>query len=525
MRSLESYVEGKWVRGNGEEAVLVNPATEEPLATTSTKGLDFGRALAFAREKGGVALRALSFGERGALLAAMAKAIHAHRDELLDLAIANGGNTRSDGKFDIDGATGTLAAYGDLGKELGDKALLVDGEGLQLGRGARLWGQHMLVPRTGVAVHVNAYNFPAWGLGEKGAAALLAGMPIVAKPAPSTALVAQRIVQIVAEAKILPEGALTLLSGDAFEVIDHLEAEDVLAFTGSSATGALLRQHPRVSSKFVRVNVEADSVNAAVLGPDVEASSDLFGAFVTDVAKDMTQKAGQKCTAIRRIFVPKGLVDAVVAALRERLEAVKVGDPSKDEVGMGPLSSKKQQAIVKEGLGLLSKEAKVVFGETRALVGVVEGKGFFQTPVLFQAGELRREAAQASVVNRLEVFGPVATVIPYDGEAVDAAALVAAGGGGLVVSVYGDDRAFLSAFVLGVAPFHGRVAVTTSKLLGQAIPPGMVLPQLLHGGPGRAGGGEELGGRRGLGLYMQRVALQGDRAFVETLTGTGTKSS
>jgi 3,4-dehydroadipyl-CoA semialdehyde dehydrogenase len=515
MKELSSYVCGRWTPGKGRAATLVNPATEEALATASTEGIDFGAVLSFARERGGPALRALSFKQRGELLRAMSKAIHAKRDDLLAAAIANGGNTRGDAKFDVDGAIGTLAAYADLSAELGDGHVLVDGEGAQLGRSARLFGQHVHVPREGVAVHINAFNFPAWGLGEKAACALLAGMPVIAKPATSTALLAHDIVAIVAE--LLPEGVLQFVCGSSGDLLDRLGGQDVLAFTGSSGTAGSLRGGKAFTHGSAHVNIEADSLNAAVLGPDVADGSELMNLFVGDVVRDMTQKTGQKCTAIRRVYVPAALVDAMVERLRERLAAVKVGDPAREDVGMGPVATAQQLRDVREGIGRLAVGSKTVCGGAGPLeaLGVAAGKGFFVAPTLLVAGEARPDDA----AHTHEVFGPVATVVPYDGTAKAAATRVSWGGGGLVSSVYADDKDFVKDFVLGIAPFHGRVVVGTSKTASQSIPPGLVLPQLLHGGPGRAGGGEELGGRRGLALYMQRVAVQGDRALVEAIAG------
>jgi oxepin-CoA hydrolase/3-oxo-5,6-dehydrosuberyl-CoA semialdehyde dehydrogenase len=516
MIELESHLGGKWVRGRGAAATLLNPATEEPLASAAAEGLDLAAALRFARQRGGPALRALTFRERGELLRAMSRAVHASRDELISLAIANGGNTRSDGKFYVDGASGTLAAYADLAAELGEARVLVDGEPTQLGRSPRLAGQHVFVPRHGVAVHVNAFNFPAWGLAEKAATALLAGMPVLCKPATSTALVAWRLVRILVEGKLLPEGAFSLLTGGAGDLLDHLEGQDVVAFTGSSATGRRVRSSGAVLANGVRVNVEADSLNAAILGPDVEESSELMNQFLSDVVRDMTQKAGQKCTAIRRVLVPGPRLDLVAGLLGERLAQVRVGDPAREEVGMGPLATRQQLADAREGVAELETSARVAFGSAaRPEVAGPAGKGFFMGPVLLAS----RSPEPGDAVHRREVFGPVATLVAYDGSAAQAAGMAAWAGGGLVSSVYSDDRAYLEGALLGLAPFHGRVVIGSSKTAAQAIPPGTVLPQLVHGGPGRAGPGEELGGRRGLSFYMQRTALQGDRALVALAAG------
>ncbi len=517
MNELASYLSGEWQRGTGKGAELCDPSTEAVLATVSTEGLDLAKALTFAREKGGPALRAMTFAQRGEMVRTLSKAIYEKRDELIGLAIANGGNTRSDAKFDIDGATGTLAYYADLGKELGDTQVLVDGDAIQLGRSARLFGSHVYTPRHGVAVHVNAFNFPAWGLAEKAAVALLAGMPVFCKPATSTGLVAHRIAEIMVESGALPAGAFSFLAGGVGTLTSHLEGQDVLAFTGGSSTGRTLRALEAVVARAVRINVEADSLNAAVFGPEVEIGSDLENLFTADVVRDMQQKTGQKCTAIRRVYVPRGRLAEIADLLAERLRRIKVGVPSRDDVGMGPLSTKTQLRDVREGARKIAEIAKLVHGsiDTVEALGREGDKGFFMSPLLFS----HDSPSASDVIHNHEVFGPCATVMPYDGTGEDAARLVAAGGGGLVTSVYSDDAAFQKSCVLGIAPFHGRVTIGTSKVASQALPPGMVLPQLIHGGPGRAGGGEELGGRRGLAFYMQRTALQGDRAVLEAIAG------
>lgn len=515
MLTLASYLGGEWISGSGKKATLVNPATEEPIAETSTEGLDFGKAVDFARNVGGPALRAMTFAERGALCGAMSKAIHAHREELFELAIQNGGNTRSDAKFDVDGAWGTLAYYAELAKGLGDARALVDGEGVQLGRSPRFFGQHMLVPRAGVAVHVNAFNFPAWGFGEKAACAILAGMPVITKPATSTAVVAFRIAQILVEAKVLPPGAFSLVSGSPGDLLSHLGGQDVLAFTGSGDTAAHLRRLDNVVSQSVRVNVEADSLNGAILGPDVEPGSETYNLFLRDVVRDMTQKAGQKCTAIRRVFVPEASLERVREELVDRLSQAVVGDPSRDDVTVGPVATASQLRDVSAGIARIAEHCEKLTGagpfERR---GAPEGKGFFVPPTLFLAKDVSPKA-----VHDHEVFGPVSTVLPYGGTAEELVAPVARGGGGLVCSVYSDDRAFTGDVLFGIAPFHGRVVLGSEKIADQTPGPGTVLPQSIHGGPGRAGGGEELGGARGLGLYMQRVAVQGSRPIIEALLG------
>lgn len=517
MKILASHLAGAWTPGDGPAAVLVNPATEEPLAHAHGRGLDLAGALAYARDRGGPALRALGFAERGALCAGLARAIHAAREELIALAVASGGNTRGDAKFDLDGAAATLAHYGELAGKLGGGRLLADGEPVQVGRTARLAGQHAWAPRPGVAVLINAFNFPAWGLAEKLACALVAGMPVLCKPATATALVTHRLVELWVEAGLLPAGALQLLVGPAGDLVDHLRGPDVLAFTGSSDTARTLRAHPRVVAEGVRVNVEADSLNAAVLAPDVELGSESGQLFLADVARDMTQKTGQKCTAIRRVLVPAARLDEVVAALGERLAAITVGDPARDDVRMGPLATAAQARDVRAGIDRLAAATRPGWGDTGAVtpLGVPAGTGFFVGPVLRVTDEPRACAA----MHAHEVFGPVATVGAYDGDPHAAAALVALGQGGLVASCYSDDRDWLGRFVVDAAGWNGRIYLGSEKIAAMSPGPGTALPQLQHGGPGRAGDGAELGGARGLALYMQRVALQGDASHLKALVG------
>jgi 3,4-dehydroadipyl-CoA semialdehyde dehydrogenase len=515
--NLKSHLGGRWVeRGGAPGETLVNPATEEPLASVGGGAIDGKAALAFARSRGGAALRALSFAKRGALLGAMGKALQAHRDELLDLSVRSGGNTRGDAKFDVDGAIFTLAAYAEIGQGLGDATFLVDGEGITLGRSPRFHGQHIAVPRQGVAVHINAFNFPAWGLAEKAAVALLAGVPVLSKPATSSALLAHRIVEILLEKQVLPEGALSFLVGPVGDLLEHLGPQDVVAFTGGSDTGLKIRSLPQVLRNSVRVNVEADSLNAAVLGPDAAPGSETYAFFLKDVLRDMTQKAGQKCTAIRRVLAPAALAARVRDDLVDELGRITVGDPAHDGVRMGPLATASQLRDVREGVSALAADGRLVFGVSEVVaLGATPGKGFFFSPALIEV----EPGADAPAVHGREVFGPVATVVPYSGRPGEAAEIVARGGGGLVASVYSEDPAFTVDLVLGLAPFHGRVFLGSARIAEQSPGPGTVLPSLVHGGPGRAGGGEELGGPRGLAFYLQRVALEGSRPIIEKIAG------
>lgn len=510
MQTLQSYVLDQWQTGTGATRQLQDPTTEEILAEVSSDGIDLGAACEHARTVGGPALRALTFVERGKLLKALSGAIHEHREELIDLAVANGGNTRGDAKFDIDGGTGTLAAYASFAKGLGERRFLADGEGMQLGRTARFWGQHIRVPREGVAVHINAFNFPVWGMCEKMACALLAGMPVLEKPGTPTALVAWRTAQIIVDSGILPAGAFQFLAGSVGDLLDHLGAQDCLAFTGSSETGRKIRGHEGVVANGVRVNVEADSLNAAILGPDVGAGDETYASFLQKVALDMTQKTGQKCTAVRRILVPKDRVEEVRNDLVSELGRTQVGDPRDSKNRMGPVASRSQFEDVQAGIQRLESVGQVACGGSER-----QGEqGFFFAPTLIVCGEDARDA-----VNADEVFGPVACLLGYDGSAADAANFVREGGGGLVASAYSNDGDWIEEFVMGAAAWAGRLWIESDKSAEQSLPPGMVLPSLVHGGPGRAGGGEELGGVRGLEFYMQRTALQGFKGIIDRRFG------
>jgi 3,4-dehydroadipyl-CoA semialdehyde dehydrogenase len=513
MQMLKSYLNGAWVQGSGKAQTLVDPATEEPLAETCADGLDFEEGLAFARNEGGRALRSLTVGQRGELLANMARAIHEHRDELLDLGMQNGGGTRSDAKFDVDGASGTLTHYAELGSALGDAKYLVDGENIQLGPSPRLAGRHIYVPRRGVAVLINAFNFPGWGFAEKAACALLAGMPVICKPATSTALVAHRMMELLVD--VAPKGSVSMVCGSAHALPGMLGYGDVIAFTGSSATARTLSSLPGVLASDVRLNVEADSLNAAVLGPDVDSDSETYDLFIRDVVKEMTQKTGQKCTAIRRVFVSEAISERVREDLIDRLSQIPVGNPSAAGVRMGPVATQQQHRDVKDGIAQLAEQATMVLGADGVEpIGVDAGKGYFVPATLLESADPGIARA-----HELEVFGPVATLLHAPDDPEQVCELLGRGRGGLVCSVYSDDRKYVAEMLAGAAPHHGRLVLGSRKIAGQALYPGMVLPQLLHGGPGRAGGGEELGGLRGVALYSQHTAVQGARPILDALLG------
>lgn len=508
---LQSHLAGSWQDGTGDPIALYNPATEAVVATTR-RAANLDEALRYTRDVGGPAVRALSFVERGARLKAMAKLLHEHREALIEVAVANGGNTRGDAKFDIDGATAVLATYAFLSKEMGEKPWLLRGEATEVMRGSKVRTQDVWVPRPGAAIHINAFNFPAWGMVGKLAVAFLAGMPTLSKPATSSAALAERIARLLIDSDLLPAGALSLLSGPVGDLLDHVGPQDVIAFTGSADTGRKIRNHEAVMSRGVRVNVEADSLNAVVIGPDVEQGSELFDRVIGHCAIEITQKAGQKCTATRRIIVPTATLPDFREALLERLSAVaaKTGDPSDGDVRMGPLATARQLTDAREGIATLGAAAERLCGdpERKEFVGVDAGQGYFLEPVLLQASEAAAKDANAPF-HQVEVFGPVCTLLPYDGSIEAAEAIVAAGQGSLVTTVYSDDRSFSAQAVARLAPYLGRLVVANEKGAAASLSPGCVFPVCNHGGPGRAGGGAELGGVEGMALYMQHTSIQG----------------
>ncbi|MEM6295823.1 MAG: 3,4-dehydroadipyl-CoA semialdehyde dehydrogenase [Myxococcota bacterium] len=508
MKELQSYLCGAWVSGDGEPQTVVNPSTGEGLATLRKVG-SLAEAVDYARTVGGKNLRAMSLPERADMIKKLAKLLHEHREELLQLSVVSGGNTRGDAKFDVDGATGVLGAYAYLAKSLGEGPWISASEPVEVMRGSKIKAQDVLLPRHGVAIHINAFNFPAWGMVGKLAVALLAGMPVFSKPATSTVALAARIGELIVDSKLLPEGAFSLLVGSAGDLLDQVKSQDVIAFTGSADTGTRIRAHETVMASGARVNVEADSLNAVVIGPDVESGTELFDLVVRDCVTELTQKAGQKCTGTRRILVPQSCLEAVREALLERLGDIagRTGNPETDGVRMGPLSTKSQLEDARTGVATLEADAKRILGDpARTDFGGAEG--FFLEPVLLEA-TAEAAANPTSAFHHNEVFGPVATLLPYDGSVEAASAIIAAGHGSLVSTLYSDDRTFTAKAVAEMAPYLGRLVVASEKSAGASISPGCVFPVVVHGGPGRAGGGAELGGITGLELYMQRTTIQG----------------
>jgi oxepin-CoA hydrolase/3-oxo-5,6-dehydrosuberyl-CoA semialdehyde dehydrogenase len=513
MITLKSYACGEWREGKGKRRLLRHAVTGEPIAEVSSEGLDFGAMLACGREKGGPALRAMTFPERAAILKKMAAVLNERVEELHAIAYSYGA-TRKDATLDVDGGIGTLAYYASLGaKQLPESRVLPDGDPARLSKEGNFVGRHVYVPLEGVAVQINAYNFPSWGMLEKLAPAFLAGMPSIVKPATPSAWLACRMVEILAGSGVVPEGALQLIAGSVGDLFDHLTCQDLVSFTGSASTGEKIRSHPNVIANAVRVNVEADSLNCILLGPDVRPGTTTFDHFRSEVVSEMTVKAGQKCTAIRRVLVPKERTEEVIAALRNALASVRVGDPREDGIRMGPLVDEDALRSAREGIARLKAEADVVSGNPERSDFEPRG-GFFLEPVLLHC----REPGKAKAVHEVEVFGPVATVVPYE-SIDDAVELGRRGGGSLVGSIFSDDEEFVARAAFGLAPYHGRLLVMNEKSAPESTGHGVVMPHLVHGGPGRAGGGEELGGVRSLHHYMQRVALQGDPERLERLLG------
>ncbi len=511
---LQSYLAGRWQDGSGPGSALVDPVTGATVAVASGDGLDLAEALAYARDTGGPALRAMSFAERAKLLADIAAVLVENRDRYAEIALQNSGNTAGDAAFDIDGGIGTLKYYAGLGRKLGDARTLVEASSDQLTKDEAFRAIHLWTPVQGVAVHINAFNFPSWGLWEKAAVSLLAGVPFLAKPATATAWLSYEMVKDVVAKAGAPAGAISLLCGGGRDLMDRLRPGDVVAFTGSADTALLLRSNPNVLAANIRFNVEADSLNLCCLGPDVALDSALFGLFLREVGRELTVKAGQKCTAIRRVLVPRERLAAVAEALSAELAKIRVGDPRDPEVRMGPLVSKSQQAAAWEGLDKLAAEGRIIVGGNRdyAPPGVTADQACFFPPTLLVC----EAPGQARAVHEVEVFGPVATLIPY-ASAAEAAALGLKGGGSLVASVFSGDAGFAAGFAAAIGPAHGRVLIVNEAVGKSQSGHGVVMPQCVHGGPGRAGGGEELGGLRGLRLYSQRTAVQGDQAILAAL--------
>lgn len=512
---LKSYAAGRWAEGTGRAVTLANAVTGEPVAEVDSTGLDFKAMLEHARRKGGPALRRLTFHERALMLKGLATYLMARKEEFYELSKATGA-TRTDAWIDVEGGIGTLFAYASKGRrELPNSTFYLDGAPEILSRGGSFVGQHVCVPLEGAAVHINAFNFPGWGMLEKLGPTLLAGMPAIVKPASQTAYVAELMFRRMIESGILPAGALQLVCGGVGDLFEHLTGQDIVTFTGSASTGRRLKQHPKVIGNSVRFTLEADSLNFCLLGPDAEPGGPEFDLFVKEVAREMTVKAGQKCTAIRRALVPRARVEAVTRALRDRLARTVVGDPANENVRMGALASLDQREEVRARVRELAKTSEIVAGglDRVEVTGADPEKGAFLNPILLYCDQPRRHAR----VHEIEAFGPVSTLMPYDSPE-DAIDLAKRGEGSLVGSIFTGDDGFARDMVLATAPFHGRLLVGNRDCGKESTGHGSPLPALVHGGPGRAGGGEEMGGVRGVLHFMQRTALQGSPATLTRIT-------
>ncbi len=518
---LESFVGGAWRKCASDGRAFVDPSRGETIGRIDSSGLDMKAALAHARASG-AALRELSFTDRGALLARIADILLANREAYGEIARRNSGNTVRDAAIDIDGGIGTLKYYARLGKTLGSARILVENGSDQLTKSEQFRARHIWTSRPGVAVCINAFNFPSWGLWEKVAVAFLAGVPVLAKPASATAWLAERMVRDVAAAGVLPDGVLSIVCGSADGLLDALEPFDGVLFTGSANTGETIRANANVLKRAPRVSIEADSVNAAILGESVASGSEIFDLLVREAGGALSTKAGQLCTNIRRIFAPAARMKDFVDALAAEADRIVVGDPGHADVRMGPLVNEAQRRAALEGLAALAGETSVVRGGgiPASVTGADAARGAFLAPTILMA----RDAAMLDAVHGVEIFGPAITVIPYR-DRTEAFALAARGGGSLVASVWSDDGGEAAALATGLAPHHGRVLCVDRDVGSGHSGHAIVMPQAVHGGPGRAGGGEELGGLRGLRFHMQRSAIQGSPSMFAVIEADGAVAS
>jgi len=511
---LKNYALGKWTAGEGEGQALYNAITGAKIAETSSKGLDFGEMMDYARKVGGPTLRKMTFHERGRMLKALALHLISIKDKFYALS-AQTGATKLDSWIDIEGGIGNLFAYASLRKQFPDETFYVDGETAPLSKGGSFIGQHICVPKQGVAIHINAFNFPIWGMLEKISVNLLAGVPAIVKPATVTCYLTELMVKEIIDTGILPEGSLQLICGSARGILDKVTSQDVVTFTGSASTGRMLKAHENIVNESVPFNMEADSLNCCVLGDDVNPGDIEFDIFIKEVQKEMTVKAGQKCTAIRRIIVPANKVEDVQIALGKRLAKTTLGDPSVEGVRMGSLAGLEQREEVKEKVLELSKSQEIVYGDLNHfdVLGADKEKGAFLAPILF----LNDDPFTKTDCHNIEAFGPVSTIMPYKNieEAIELAKM---GKGSLVCSIITADDSIAKEFVMGAAANHGRILILNADCAKESTGHGSPMPMLTHGGPGRAGGGEEMGGKRGVMHYLQRTAVQGHPTSITKVT-------
>ena len=514
MQMLENYALGKWTKGQGDGQKLFNAITGAEIATASSLGLNFADMMDYARTVGGKKLRKMTFQERGRMLKALAMHLMERKEKYYQLSYATGA-TKVDSWIDIEGGIGNLFAYATLRRQFPDLPYYVDGDMAKLSKGGSFIGHHICVPKQGVAIHINAFNFPVWGMLEKIAVNLFAGVPAIVKPATVTSFLTELVAKDIIASGILPEGSLQLICGSANGILDHVINQDVVTFTGSAHTGKMLKAHPRLVQESVPFNLEADSLNAMVLGLDVKPGSPEFDIFIKEATKEITIKAGQKCTAVRRLIVPENSVEAVQIALAKRLDGVVIGDPQAEGVRMGSLAGLGQLKEVHEKVQELARSHKMVYGnlENFQVTGADAKKGAFMPPVLF----LNDRPFEKTACHNVEAFGPVSTIMPYK-TTDDAITLARMGLGSLVCSIATADDDLARDFVVGAANMHGRILVFNAEGAKESTGHGSPMPMLVHGGPGRAGGGEEMGGKRGVMHYLQRTAIQGSPTTLTKIT-------
>jgi len=513
MAKLGNYIAGKWITGDGDGQALFNAVTGETIAAATTKGLDFASILDYGRQHGNK-LRKMTFHERGMMLRALALHLRNHLDKFYQVSYQTGA-TKADSWVDIEGGIGNLFSYASLRRKFPDEPFCLDGEHHQLGKANTFMGHHLLVPKEGVAIHINAFNFPVWGMLEKIAVNLLAGVPAVVKPATVTSFLTEAVVKEIIASGILPEGALQLICGSAGDLLDHVTSQDIITFTGSASTGLLLKGSKRIMEENVPFTMEADSLNCIVLGEDVTPDMPEWDIFIKEVRKEMTTKCGQKCTAIRRIFVPQNKIEDVQIALGKALAQTTIGNPLNEKVRMGSLAGQSQKEEVRTQVQKLLASSQIIYGslDSVEVIDADANKGAFMSPILL----LNENPFHTREVHEVEAFGPVSTLMPYS-NVDDAIALAKMGKGSLVSSVVTADASIAKQYVLGAGAYHGRILVLNNACAKESTGHGSPLPLLVHGGPGRAGGGEEMGGVRGVKHYMQRVAIQGSPDMITAIS-------
>ena len=510
---LNNFAYGKWIPGEEKGQELVNAINGDFVATASSKGIDFAKMCDFARNIGGPKLRKLTFQERGLMLKALALHLQSKKEIFYNLSWATGA-TRMDSWVDIEGGIGNLFTYASLRRQFPNESYCYDGDVARLSKNNTFIGHHICVPKEGVAIHINAFNFPVWGMLEKVAVNWLAGVPAIVKPATLTSFLTEAVVKEIIASKILPEGALQLICGSANGILDCVQSQDVITFTGSASTGKMLKSHPRLLQESVPFNMEADSLNCCVLGTDVTTSMPEFDIFIKEIAREITTKAGQKCTAVRRIIVPKNMVEDVQIALGKRLSLNIIGDPNVEGVRMGSLAGFSQLIEVKEKVEILSKTQKIIIGnfENFEVKGANKSKGAFMPPIIFY----NDSPFINTDCHNIEAFGPVSTIMPYN-TIDDAIELSKMGKGSLVSSIITSDNTIARKYTIGAACMHGRILILNAECAKESTGHGSPMPLLIHGGPGRAGGGEEMGGKRGVFHYLQRTAIQGSPTTITAI--------